>query len=803
MTQTTGRAAVAAAALLAAWAAGCGTGNPAGSGRALYNQATAQLAASNWEEAEKGLLEARDRAGADGELRYRAAFNLGLAYAGHAEAKAAEGPQAAIELLRQAAAWFRDAVRLREDDPDARVNLEVILRRIQALADQLNKGKNRLEARLDRIIEDQRGLRDQIRQLLARVEAAGAAAEPVGFQREFESLATGQRELLAETGTVRDLATDEVGLIENRADDERSPEDKARAVQLQNLDHYLQQAHSAMSGGRGALRRLLAAKAHDSADAALRDLKRAREQLLDPVTVLKSLAEDQQITAVQTGALEQLQRGAVRVEDSDQPAAAPPWLTSAHLGIRQDGLKQRTDELRARLAAGIQAAGAQVDEEAPADDTGADDPARRRLLAAVAEALPLVEAASAGMEAATGALRSDRLGQATTEQGRALTSLIDAIERFAGVRELIELSYREQHAVVALLDPQAAAQAGTAPHLAGIAELEPGERARAAAHSTSRNQDRLERLKDVLHDEQQQREAELSRAGKAGGQPGAAPDPQAAQGLAELYQRAESERAQALAAVERLAGQLRRWGDSGRVAPQAARADAQQALTHIEELRRLFYSVIEHLKELLRNHSELHDQTASAQAAADDQRASLIAPLVDVQQRYAQLGDSLSRALAEQADAAAAQGQQGQQGQQAGPDPQALAEAASEVGLAATQMADAAGLLAEGRDQAATSSYDLEPTLGHQTSAIEHLQAALRLLEPPQEQPNDDQQNQQDQGDQNSAQNSEKDQQSQDQQVSQQQAQRRLQAIRDREAERARSQRERDRMKPEPVEKDW
>jgi hypothetical protein len=82
-------------------------------------------------------------------------------------------------------------------------------------------------------------------------------------------------------------------------------------------------------------------------------------------------------------------------------------------------------------------------------------------------------------------------------------------------------------------------------------------------------------------------------------------------------------------------------------------------------------------------------------------------------------------------------------------------------------------------------SFDLDAPIEQQKQAMAHLEAAIRILEPPQ------QQNQQQQ----------KQQQNQDQQISQDQAARRLQAIREREAERRRKQQQPSRS--DPVEKDW
>ena len=83
--------------------------------RERYNEGVAALEAKEWEPAQKAFLEAMGKAGVDPELRYNAAYDLGLAYAGQAaQLAAATPPEAdrALELYHQAATWFRDALSL-------------------------------------------------------------------------------------------------------------------------------------------------------------------------------------------------------------------------------------------------------------------------------------------------------------------------------------------------------------------------------------------------------------------------------------------------------------------------------------------------------------------------------------------------------------------------------------------------------------------------------------------------------------------------------------------------------------------
>src|SRR5205085_626360 len=143
-----GRALAADPAPSASAATPTATPQPPPKPRAAYNAALAALGRGDLEAAEAGLADARDRSGTDDELRFRASFQLALTYAAKAEKIDAAKPEERMAALRNAAAWLRDAVRLRPQAEDARADLEVILRRIQALADEVNRKAGGLEARL-------------------------------------------------------------------------------------------------------------------------------------------------------------------------------------------------------------------------------------------------------------------------------------------------------------------------------------------------------------------------------------------------------------------------------------------------------------------------------------------------------------------------------------------------------------------------------------------------------------------------------------------------------------------------------
>lgn len=746
--------------------------------RGRYNRGLTHLDAAAHDAAADDFLAARDSAGPDPELRYRAAFNLGLALA-HGVAEDAP-PAEAIDTLRQSAAWFNDAVRLAPPgDDDARVNLELVSRRILALADQLNEGAT-LEGRIDRLIDDQRGVRDAIRGLLADVAAQQAASEPHGFQDGFRGLASRERMLLADVGESIDLATEERLFIEQTPPEQLTPEQQGRAYQLQGVADFLERARQSLSDARRRLRRLEGERAHRRADAALAELKRAREQLLDPLRTLQAAARDEAQLNVETTAL-----AAYRARPLGEPP--PAWLTTKHLADRQEDVGARTGGVLGRFEAVLAADNGESDELRP-----------------VAEATPLLERSLAAMRDAIRALESDDPGTAAPEQTHALEQLGRAIELFAGAKELIELAYAGQLHLVALLTPDAASEAD-APE--GDAR-DVAERAEAVFAATSGNQRRLQRLEGLLREEL----IETSD----GGEDEAAAE-QAQQAAEQRHAQAEALRQRALGALDALAGTMR--GIDENAAPsdaEAARGEAGDALAALEELRRLFFTLVEYVQALHGDQADTHDRTATLQfestASAEDDFAARVSAAASRQTQHGQLGDALAAALAQQADAASAEAagapavpdaaSEAAAGASAGAQAQEtaerLAEAAKEVRQAAGRMAGAKATLDDAAVRAETMSPELEPALEDQLAALDHLQNALQALSPP-----SGQEDQADDGGQSAQQQAtpQREQGAEEERMSQRQALKRLQAIRDREAQRQR--RRADATQPAPVEKDW
>jgi len=263
--------------------------------RDKYNEGVAALAKAQYEAAEKALLEARSQAGVDPELRFRAAYDLGVAFAAHADQKRI-GKDAdlakALELAQQAASWLSDADRLRPGDANTKANLAIVRARVQAIGDELRKGEGKLEVRLDRLIQDQRGVLDEARAAWVAIKQAGGS-DPLAQQAQLTHLADRERGIGAEAGVVGDLAADEIDAIGKKPEDKRDDQEKVRVVQLKNLDLYLLEGRTRITEARRKLQELAAEDGVARSEAALVALKRAREQLLDPISVLRMVAKDE------------------------------------------------------------------------------------------------------------------------------------------------------------------------------------------------------------------------------------------------------------------------------------------------------------------------------------------------------------------------------------------------------------------------------------------------------------------------------------------------------------------------------
>lgn len=753
--------------------------------RVTYNEGVAALAAGKLDDAAAAFTTARSDAGADAELRFNAAYNLAAVAIARAEAAAAATPpklEEAIAQLKAAESWLYSARSLRPAHAATAENVRAVKTRSIALIAQLNAGKHGLEARLDAAIAAQRGLRDAARALHAHVLTAGATTDPMQLAPEGAGLARSQQALLAEAGVVSDMAASEIESLSQagggagaQGGDEGSGEQAARLAQLQALDQYIALARSAMLDARRLAQQVRTELAASRSADALEHLKRAREQLMDPIAVMQGIAGEQVETLMLTA---QKPRG-----------EAPAWATDALLRAQQGQLASRLRQVQAPLIAAVQAAplAASAQPTPAPDEQAAQAAARAKLLAKVAQALPHIAEALGEMDNAEVQLGAKAWAAGVAAQERALASLAQAMEQFADAKQMIDLAWQSQQVV---------GQALVAPSVS--AEL-----ARHVRESVGRNVARLAMLEALLAELKASELAASTQSAQAA--PPAGDDSGAA--IEARFAKAEALRLEAAAATVALKSAMAR-GDKA-----AQAAAAKRAMTALTELRTLFYTLIEHLKQLAADQAQTRDDTTAAGDALDDRAARLAPPLAG-QEAHLAMADAIATALAEAADAAAkASPQAGPDAGNAGPSADQLRGAAQEVASARASMQTAITTLQAAIGQAGVASVDVTPTLQEQATALEHLRKAIEILEPPQPEDSKDQkQDQQDPQPKPQAGQDGQDQpndQADGQAAGAKPAEKKptqpptgnaLQRAQEREAERRRNQ---PRARPQPVEKDW
>ena len=372
------------------------------SARKIYNQAVQQLRSQDLDAAKEAFLEfprsSRNRCCAASA----SCVQSGTEFAPFpATQKEGEDPQAALKRYGTASSWFRDAVRLNPEDADARVNLEVVLKRMQMLTDQLNQGQNSLQARLQRVLEDNRSLRDKGRGLANQIALAGDGRDPTSFRSQFDGTAVEVRALQAETSLILQLSAAERAQIEGVAEEERSQEQQMRQVQLAGLEHHLSKGRDDISDARRVLRKLDVSTALERLESSVRHIKRAAEQLEEPLAVLQRLAQEQQQLGQQSVTL--LLSDKV---GTDSPAL-PSWFDAAWLAGSQQHILDRSGEIRNRFLYSTLSS-----EQAAAEL----DPQQAELLELVQAAVPPMNSAVVQMTDTTDLLSQQQL-QLALEQG--------------------------------------------------------------------------------------------------------------------------------------------------------------------------------------------------------------------------------------------------------------------------------------------------------------------------------------------------------------------------------------------------
>ncbi len=811
--------------------------------RESYNQGLADLGAEELDAAEHRFEDARTNAGTDGEVRFRATYNLGSVAVARADAVLDDDPQSALGALYRAADWFREAISLRSEHEASRKNLELVLRRAVVLADHLAKRDEQdLESSLDALIAAQRALLGDLGQ---GVDLAGLSQDPnaaPAARRTLRPFSTRQLELLSDGERLSETAGQELAALQAKPEEERAAEDAMRMAQLTRLLSHVHRAREHMGQARGQLRRVQAERAYRRVANALTALKRAQDQLLDPVARLDALLADGMELMRQTGrkaALEsQLEprqeheheheqeqeqpEQPEQQEQQDQQPAQPQhrseqgWLTRGYLGESQAALEERTGELHEGLSAGLTQAS-----EAPPEQQEVN-PEQQQVLRRLEAAAPLIGEAREAFQAAGSALEEQPIVDALGSQRDGLAKLMAAREHFLDLKRLVEMLYQDEHQIAGFLTPAEE-----------MSQSEILEYVPVAQELQQRNEERLGRVTEAIIEKQmaavdadeQAQQAQPAGADPAAGAvsgPGqAAPDPAALQAERQHWEQADALRIEVEKAMQQAISDLGTLAEMPIMAealPQAlqgARASVDRTVTELEALRQLFFSVIDHLRETLRRQLDLGDRTEETSGLAQTEPAEEIArragPLGQEQGALAEMSGSIADALGQQAEQTeqtavpAAEDPQGQQAAQAKEQQERLREAAQHVTDARSAMEEAA----DGLDE---EPAPFEAIRTGQQQAAESLAEALAALQPPQ------QQEQQDGQDQQQEQQEQQDQQ-QEQQGGQGETQpeqgeegaepqpadpsQLLQGVRDREAQRQEQRAKQQQHRYEPVEKDW
>jgi hypothetical protein len=533
-----------------------------------------------------------------------------------------------------------------------------------------------------------------------------------------------------------------------------------RAAQLEGVLHYLHLARERMGQTRRQLRQRQGERAYRRGSAALAELKRALDQLRDPAAVIDLLLRDVAETAAGTAALASSRR---ELPGLAAPVEIPAWLTAESLRDDQRYAAERAGELDQRLLAALeQGAAASADQQALVD--------------AIQNAEPRVADAASSLGEAAEALDSDSPGNALPHQRDGLSALAEAREWFLDLRGLIELAYSDERRIEQVLAAEGdEAEAARREYLPAIRELQ------------NHNIARAERLADKL-------EAAAS-APPTPGPDGSMPDEETAAIQQQRFELAGQLLTLALARMDDVAMHL---AESGKPRWSEGHEASRSAVDHLEALRRLFFSIVEELRDAAQQQLDLADETrdaAALSAAGSDDAAARIGPLAPRQEALATRAGDIANALVEQSNQA---GGVVDEEADSAETSRRLREAGEHVLLAQQEMEGATEKLAE-------DPPNLESTQERQAASIAELEQALALLVPPEDRQSEGEPESSEGGESEpepSGGEAGQEGESEPQAAPADPAQL-LQAVRDREAQRRRDREQRGSERYDTVERDW
>ena len=692
--------------------------------RELHNGALEALQEGDLEAARALFERAEEASGLDALLRYRCRYHLGWLHVEEANRLlGGEEAEGAIEELEAAANRFRDALRVRPEGEEARHNLEVVLRRIRELRDSLRaEEEETLEGRLDGLIERQRELLAEIRSLIDGEVANPDASLDERARRRYRAMSVVELQLLSDLGVLAGDAEEERRSIEGTPEEERTPEQEVRRNRIERLVEHLTRAQERLGQARRTLRRQQGERGARRASLGLSALKRAREQLREPLEVLDWILPD---------ARSLLEQGTLLAVSSlpDLTGERPPlpaWIGAESLGEESTEIGERVGEL-ADIFRG--AASADAPPPDPADPEAAQ---RERAIAMVREALPSLDSATAAFEEAAVEFPAERAREGARATGRGVAALMEARELFLDAKGLIELLWQSESAVLQALRGEEGDDRES--RLALLPEAR-------ALHEKA--EARLGRLRSFI--EEEAAEVEEMRAAVDAADPAAPP----AEGAPTEEQVTRME--ERIDLVQRLLEEVERTTSTARATfdEEAEReeseidldriaADLDRVLPPLELLRRIYFTLIEHLRDLTRRQQELNDRTADGIALArgtPEEAGRHLIPLRRDQEELRAIATELAPAVREQgeqmpeSDGASPPG--GAPGAGGGPGRAEWLRAAELIESAAGEQGTALSSLFTEPPEG--ESFPLDAGEAAQQAALEQLAEALFLLDPPPE----------------------------------------------------------------------
>ncbi len=756
--------------------------------RELYNQAVVLIETEQWDGAERRLSVARQKAGADGSTRYRATYNLGWVEVKRADKLIGQQPEQALVHLKAAADWFREAVRLEPDEAAARENLEMVTRRILVLADALDKHDDTdVEKQLDELIRSQREITRLLQGTVERVVALEQPTLPESLKNEFRSLKVEQGMLLSRSEELALNLREETERLEALKDEERDAEQNMRLAQLRNVMAYLNRGGQRIAQARRQLRERQAERAYRRASAGLGELKRARDQLRSLIQLLRMVIDDAMLLTRQTGQLSDASQQAPGASPGSR--TAPKWLTVDYLQDFLTHVMDRTEEIALRMEVGLKAGEdlPSLDSEKKNLPSEGEKRQRKALLFALKEGLPVMQESRDAFKSADEALSSQLYPKAYEAEGRATVLLLKARELFLDIRGLIEVIYGDEKAMKSLLTLEDKnRRVEFKENLSLLGQLQPT------------NLDRGKRLGGMLD-----RELEDVKSGEG--------DPSAMNSEGESGDDLDKRRQQLQLAKTLLDQVMKSFTDINGTIQRSKKTDpnkdeiqklggsVDRGIRQVEALRRLFFSILEHLKETALRQAVLADDTRDVATLTDESKIeSRVAPLVPRQQELSKISREITGSLKKQSEQSPVS--MGGQAKGSQSPKQKSQDVSHRLGQAAEHVDAAREAMDKATQKMKAETKELKVIQESQATAVQELVEAIQLLKP---HPKDQQQKQEEESQQTQQQAQAAAKEQQKEQARQTDMRQLLQSVRDREAQRQREKRQRGSMGYAPVEKDW